>query len=513
MDRQVLGNVSLNLKLHEGSRQAHKVSRWDRVRPEEEIRNHIIDEACRLIANDLKEAMQKDLKARIAPAKVHNFLQKRRAADLRTQQEESSKATAVPIASTSTLEEVKIEPDLHASSLGNQQQSNGPSLAPGKSGTLKLPSFARSKKALERQRASERDYDHQGSHSPRSSTSRFDSMRPSHLPQRPYDSSSHRADSESVFSESVIDEDMRSEASSATGRRSASPRKSNGRHLSPMDLDHSPRDARLATSKRGSSGTPRKHHTIDYTSSEDDDLNEAINRAGQILNEEPVIEKPKSRSVDYTSSEDEAWQPAGAAQSTEDQSVDITADIDAPVPAKLLPHLPIKKQPAKKTPAPRRPVEVKPSQDNDPFEMGIAQDEEDLYYLRLALERLHTGASLHPEPVIVDEEATDGPHQTGSARTEGYYKIAAAQKSSYLPQRNRAMVDVSNTASSISVSRNARASTRALVHGIEQQRKTAATDTDVLKFNQLRVRKKQLKFARSPIRQSLIFYPDQIANI
>lgn len=138
----------------------------------------------------------------------------------------------------------------------------------------------------------------------------------------------------------------------------------------------------------------------------------------------------------------------------------------------------------------------------DPFAVGLASDDEDLFYLHKCLQRWSEHGTLHPEPRPVDEDEEGPVHQTGAARTEGYYKIPAAQKSAYLPQRNRAMVDRNRLPDAISVSRNARAQTRRLVVGIEQQRsKTAAVSNDVLMFNQLRARKKQLKFARSRIRK------------
>ncbi|KAG0263590.1 histone methyltransferase set1 [Mortierella polycephala] len=80
-------------------------------------------------------------------------------------------------------------------------------------------------------------------------------------------------------------------------------------------------------------------------------------------------------------------------------------------------------------------------------------------------------------------------HRTGSARTEGYYKISEMAKAIYLPHRNIAKV---NTASARVSSRMNRVNNRRMLVGM-------ATDSDILKFNQLKVRKKQLRFAKSPI--------------
>ena len=133
-------------------------------------------------------------------------------------------------------------------------------------------------------------------------------------------------------------------------------------------------------------------------------------------------------------------------------------------------------------------------------ELRVADDDEDLYYLRMALERLRAGDSLHPDPADSPDAQPEVAHLTGSARTEGYYKIPASAKSAYLPLRHRAIEEAAGAAlSSAVVSRGARATTRRFVAGIEQAKKLVASDADVGKFNQLRTRKKQLKFSRSPI--------------
>ncbi|KAG0239961.1 histone methyltransferase set1 [Actinomortierella wolfii] len=92
------------------------------------------------------------------------------------------------------------------------------------------------------------------------------------------------------------------------------------------------------------------------------------------------------------------------------------------------------------------------------------------------------------------------PHRTGSARTEGYYKISETDKSIYLPHRNTAQV---NTASARISSRMNRVNNRRLMVGM-------ATDSDILKFNQLKVRKKQLRFAKSPIHDWGLFAMEKV---
>ncbi|MBW0465393.1 hypothetical protein O181_005108 [Austropuccinia psidii MF-1] len=232
------------------------------------------------------------------------------------------------------------------------------------------------------------------------------------------------------------------------------------------------------------------------------------------------------------------------------------------------------------------------------YELQVAEDEEDLYFVQLALTRLRGGQGLHPsaseKPMHTNEEATNykrnkrnysdqtiserkqeseateeevdlqthkplGKHLSGSSRTEGYYHITSSQKSFYLPQRNKAIIDIGAinhpsrnhpashnhqhqgiNSSALAVSRSTRVNSRRFMLNMEQNMRASmmignqtnanqeaqhhdANNTqnsshslanahshqtnggssdlvaDVLKFNQLRTRKKQLKFARSPI--------------
>ncbi|KAG0305847.1 histone methyltransferase set1 [Dissophora globulifera] len=91
-------------------------------------------------------------------------------------------------------------------------------------------------------------------------------------------------------------------------------------------------------------------------------------------------------------------------------------------------------------------------------------------------------------------------HRTGSARTEGFYKISDMAKAIYLPHRNTAQV---NTASARVSSRMNRVNNRRMLVGM-------ATDSDIMKFNQLKVRKKQLRFAKSPIHDWGLFAMEKV---
>ncbi|CEG77052.1 Putative Histone-lysine N-methyltransferase SETD1 [Rhizopus microsporus] len=84
----------------------------------------------------------------------------------------------------------------------------------------------------------------------------------------------------------------------------------------------------------------------------------------------------------------------------------------------------------------------------------------------------------------------------GCARACVVTKIPDSVKATYLP-RNKALIDFPSETGKIS-SRATRVNNRRLaVVGLEMQKKTI--DSDILKFNQLKSRKKQLKFAKSPI--------------
>ncbi|ORZ17009.1 hypothetical protein BCR42DRAFT_413747 [Absidia repens] len=126
--------------------------------------------------------------------------------------------------------------------------------------------------------------------------------------------------------------------------------------------------------------------------------------------------------------------------------------------------------------------------DWDPFRQ--AKDGEDFDFLRLViLEKLGLDYTSETNKVA---ERTCG----GSARSRGYYVISDAEKATYLP-KNTAVLDTSCMTGRLS-SRTNRVNNRRFVVGMVMQKKVMA-DSDILKFNQLKGRKKQLRFAKSPI--------------
>ncbi|CAH1134174.1 unnamed protein product [Ceutorhynchus assimilis] len=102
-------------------------------------------------------------------------------------------------------------------------------------------------------------------------------------------------------------------------------------------------------------------------------------------------------------------------------------------------------------------------------------------------------------------------HASGSARTEGYYKMSAHEKSRY--KYHHAKSHAIQTEATVSqankqqgLSREARSNQRRLLTAFGGD-----TDSDLLKFNQLKFRKKQLKFAKSAIHDWGLFAMEPIA--
>ncbi|KAF8314543.1 hypothetical protein DL93DRAFT_2080219, partial [Clavulina sp. PMI_390] len=176
------------------------------------------------------------------------------------------------------------------------------------------------------------------------------------------------------------------------------------------------------------------------------------------------------------------------------------------------------------------PAPVDPGPPPNPTD--FAQDEEELYFLKLGLQRRLAGQPewgvdlRDPAEIAAEREANAKRHaairvhSTGSARTEGYYKIPEAVKALYLPDRNQAKIDV-GPASAVPAgasSRSTRIESRHLARDVEQTNRLlaslghgdSASDTRI-KFNQLRTRKKRLRFARSPIHDWGLYALEAIA--
>ncbi|GAA5875662.1 hypothetical protein JCM3774_002574 [Rhodotorula dairenensis] len=265
------------------------------------------------------------------------------------------------------------------------------------------------------------------------------------------------------------------------------------------------RPKKLASKPKKATKKTKVH--LDYTSSEDETPAPAAKGGLVAVKEEPML-------VDEDAFTDAEAVHASATAASDEMDVDVareTLSTGRQARSPSLHALPRDRKPSKVA---RKAVPVKQALPApppvpitlDPFEAGIAEDEEDLFYLKLALQRLQIGKELNPTPPASDDEQEPAPkHATGSARTEGFYAITVEEKMANRPASNKAKSTQNGAAasaaaaSSVAVSRLARANTRGLVRGMELHKKVTATDTDVLKFNQLKTRKKQLTFARSGI--------------
>lgn len=126
-----------------------------------------------------------------------------------------------------------------------------------------------------------------------------------------------------------------------------------------------------------------------------------------------------------------------------------------------------------------------------------------------------TDRSFDPTPVP-KKRRRDEPelrkHVTGSARTEGFYKIDSKEKAHYKYHHLKGttagshLMDTAKVAKMQNASREARSNQRRLLTAFG-----GATESDLLKFNQLKFRKKQLKFAKSAIHDWGLFAMEPIA--
>lgn len=138
-------------------------------------------------------------------------------------------------------------------------------------------------------------------------------------------------------------------------------------------------------------------------------------------------------------------------------------------------------------------------------------DLEDAAYFARALPSLFGIKKLEQQPTPTNQWLYNS---TGSARSQGYYRIPASEKSRYLTNRNKSQVQeetslqTSLVTQKISSSRVARADHRRLVVSITEVKQT--TNSDLLQFNQLQARKKQLKFSKSAIHDWGLFAMETI---
>lgn len=155
-------------------------------------------------------------------------------------------------------------------------------------------------------------------------------------------------------------------------------------------------------------------------------------------------------------------------------------------------------------------------------------DKEDINYLRTSYEAMladdtlgywlndthwvdHCVTDLYSSPPKRRKRDDARVHASGCARTEGYYKLEAKEKAKYKYHHLKTQPVVIANPKTIQnkmqlLSREARSNQRRLLtaFGID-------TDSDLLKFNQLKFRKKHLKFAKSAIHDWGLFAMEPIA--
>ncbi|KAG5639744.1 hypothetical protein H0H81_000024 [Sphagnurus paluster] len=178
-----------------------------------------------------------------------------------------------------------------------------------------------------------------------------------------------------------------------------------------------------------------------------------------------------------------------------------------------------------------------PTPPPDPFNAGLCDDDEDLYFLKLALAGYEPPEEEEEEPTSPPPDLTPAEtpafrkHVTGSARTEGFYKITHAEKAAYVAQYQARtattveaapVIEEAQQPQHITSSRSNRANARRRAQGLEEinqvQRAVAlskgesAANELSFKFNQLQTRKKHLRFARSPIHDWGLYAMEKISR-
>ena len=153
----------------------------------------------------------------------------------------------------------------------------------------------------------------------------------------------------------------------------------------------------------------------------------------------------------------------------------------------------------------------------DPFELNLVGSEsfdEDLYFLQEGLRRRMEGLpETGPGAVPVEDESpvkrhpAIKPNPSGAARTEPYSKIPDVLKSHYVENRNQTVLEggtasvkvkASSSSTKIPVMPTGATSRSTRVESRRLATQLGGADSE-FSFNQLRTRKKKLKFSRSPI--------------
>ncbi|KAL0965629.1 hypothetical protein UPYG_G00283720 [Umbra pygmaea] len=119
-------------------------------------------------------------------------------------------------------------------------------------------------------------------------------------------------------------------------------------------------------------------------------------------------------------------------------------------------------------------------------------------------------------PAVKRKKRDDGmrDHMTGCARSEGYYKIDKKDKIKYLNSNKHLLEEGPVDMQGMSIPAQPLVSTRAGSERRSEQRRLQSSfnsDSDLLKFNQLKFRKKKIRFCKSHIHDWGLFAMEPIA--
>ncbi|MGH0147917.1 UNVERIFIED_CONTAM: hypothetical protein FKN15_011210 [Acipenser sinensis] len=161
-------------------------------------------------------------------------------------------------------------------------------------------------------------------------------------------------------------------------------------------------------------------------------------------------------------------------------------------------------------------------------------DEEDVRHLHITYDKMlqqdngmdwlndtlwvHHPHILSAIPSVKKKKRDDGmrDHVTGCARSEGYYKIDKKDKIKYLISSRPVTEETPEDTQGMSIPAQPHASTRSGSERRSEQRRllssfTGSCDSDLLKFNQLKFRKKKIRFCKSHIHDWGLFAMEPIA--
>ncbi|KAE9974189.1 hypothetical protein EG328_003975 [Venturia inaequalis] len=279
----------------------------------------------------------------------------------------------------------------------------------------------------------------------------------------------------------------------------------------------------------------------------------------KVTTKKKAAAKPKKKSKKQIFEEQEAAKAEAQAEAkAEEEALKALAEEEAPTPAaieEVEEETRAEVEWGVSTDTPRRTVEDDPAVvlDVDGWQ-HLVKDDEDIQFLTNALESqkaakvadakwwvynqkqiksLNTGGAHGVTKSAATIQGYYVPNASGSARTEGSKKITQAEKSMYLPHRIRvqrereerekeakndpiAAAEAAKAAAAIkiattAVSRSNRVNNRRIVNDINTQKQILGADTDALKFNQLKRRKKLVRFDRSAIHNWGLYAEENIA--